>query len=235
MRPNDEIIDILTRLKDERSMSLSELARKVGMAKSALSRYFNKTREFPLNRVEDFAKALGVSSEYILGFSEEVKNDITTIYNKLNETRQTNVYTFAEEQLEEQTDDELYSNIVEFPNGRSTAAGSPLDGTSEDGQLQSMLVMDRELIPDNADELITVAGNSMEPTLMEGQQVFIRYQPYVEKGEIAIVAIEDEGVTCKRVYFNDSKEEIILESDNDDYEDMIFSTDEIRIIGKVLL
>lgn len=37
------------------------------MAKSALSRYFNKTREFPLNRVDDFARALDVKPEYILG------------------------------------------------------------------------------------------------------------------------------------------------------------------------
>jgi len=51
-------------------MSLSELALKVGMAKSALSRYFNKTREFPLNRVDSFANALGVSAEYLLGLSE---------------------------------------------------------------------------------------------------------------------------------------------------------------------
>lgn len=68
MRTNDEIIEIITTLKDEKGWSVSELARRLDIAKSSLSRYFNKTREFPLNRVNDFARVLGVSPEYILGF-----------------------------------------------------------------------------------------------------------------------------------------------------------------------
>lgn len=67
MRSNDEIIDLLNQLKEEKNLSISEIARRVGMAKSAVSRYFNRTREFPLNRVDDFAKAFGVKPEYILG------------------------------------------------------------------------------------------------------------------------------------------------------------------------
>lgn len=51
MRSNSEIIDIIIYEKDKRQLSLSELARRVGVAKSALSRYFNKTRQFPLNKV----------------------------------------------------------------------------------------------------------------------------------------------------------------------------------------
>ncbi len=47
------------------------------------------------------------------------------------------------------------------------------------------------------------------------------YQPTVENGEIAIVSISDEGVTCKRVYFKDNK--IILKSENKKYDDMIRS------------
>lgn len=60
-------------------MSLSELARRVGMAKSAVSRYLNLTREFPLNRAEDFANALHISTEYLLGFdgSEQTRQQDT--------------------------------------------------------------------------------------------------------------------------------------------------------------
>src|SRR5699024_8207339 len=75
MRSNDEIIAVLTDLKDRQGISISELARNVGMAKSALSRYFNRTREFPLNKVDDFAKVLHTSPEYILGFG---KYDVAT-------------------------------------------------------------------------------------------------------------------------------------------------------------
>ena len=73
MRTNDEIIDLLAKLKEEKGLSLSELARRVNMAKSGLSRYFNKTRDFPLNKVDVFAKVLGVTPEYILGFDDTYK------------------------------------------------------------------------------------------------------------------------------------------------------------------
>ena len=61
MRTNDEIIYLIKELTDKRGYSISELARRVDMAKSAVSRYFNGTREFPLNRVNEFAKVLGVT------------------------------------------------------------------------------------------------------------------------------------------------------------------------------
>ncbi|KRN31139.1 LexA family protein [Liquorilactobacillus mali] len=67
MNNNDEIISYLTKLKDEKNLSISEIARRVGMAKSAVSRYFNKTREFPLNKTEEFANALGTTPEKIIG------------------------------------------------------------------------------------------------------------------------------------------------------------------------
>ncbi|EOB15795.1 Bacteriophage repressor [Streptococcus pneumoniae 801] len=52
MRSNSEIIDIIVLEKDKQDFSLSELARRVGLAKSAMSRYLNKTRQFPLNRLK---------------------------------------------------------------------------------------------------------------------------------------------------------------------------------------
>lgn len=67
MRSSDEIIDYLNKLREEQNMSISELARRVGIAKSSISRYFNHTREFPINRVPEFAKALHVHVEDILG------------------------------------------------------------------------------------------------------------------------------------------------------------------------
>ena len=60
MRSNDEIINLLEQSKSQKDLSISEIARQVGMAKSAVSRYFNRTRQFPLNRVEDFAKVFHV-------------------------------------------------------------------------------------------------------------------------------------------------------------------------------
>lgn len=104
MRSNDEIVEIIDLKRKEKELSISELARRVGMAKSALSRYFNRTREFPLNRVEEFAKVLGISSEYLLGFEEDLDSNssIEKIYNQLSPPRQQKVYNFAKQELKEQ-------------------------------------------------------------------------------------------------------------------------------------
>ena len=74
MRTNDEIIELMKELCAEKNISLSELARQTNMAKSGISRYFNKTRTFPLNRADAFAKALGVTPEFLLGV-KPVKKD----------------------------------------------------------------------------------------------------------------------------------------------------------------
>ncbi len=76
MRTNDEIMDILDELKDAQSLSISEIARRVDMAKSAVSRYFNRTREFPLNRAREFAKAFGIEPDYLLGMDYELPTNI---------------------------------------------------------------------------------------------------------------------------------------------------------------
>lgn len=113
MRTNEEIVRILIDEKNKQNLSISELARRVNMAKSAISRYFNFSREFPLNRADDFAKVLGISTEYLLGISkEEVSNtpiptapiveEITKISSKLEEPRQKIVLDTAKTQLTEQ-------------------------------------------------------------------------------------------------------------------------------------
>ncbi|MBJ3773879.1 helix-turn-helix transcriptional regulator, partial [Klebsiella pneumoniae] len=58
MRNNDEIISLISNLMDKHNLSTSELARRTDMAKSTVSRYLNKSREFPLNRADDFARVL---------------------------------------------------------------------------------------------------------------------------------------------------------------------------------
>lgn len=223
MRPNDEIIDLLNQLKDQQNMSLSELARRVGMAKSALSRYFNKTREFPLNKVQDFANVLGVSSEYILGFDTQSTNGIEEIYNKLTDKRKKNVYEFAQRQLKEQ------ENKVVPLVGHSAANPSELSyGDAEQGETIEVNV------PSSADCAVVIKGDSMEPLIHDGDIVFYRNQPDIENGEIAIVEVEGNGVTCKKVYFNYDEEIVVLRSLNEKYGDRELSPDEVRFLGKVI-
>lgn len=103
MKTNSEIVDLIKSLYIEKDMSMSELARQVDMAKSALSRYFNKERQFPLNRIPAFAKALNVEPEFLLGIDNTTTaSTLTSIYEQLEPTRQVKVVDYAKEQLKEQ-------------------------------------------------------------------------------------------------------------------------------------
>jgi len=71
MNTNSEVVALVKKLTTEQNMSMSELARRVGIAKSAISRYFNGTRELPLNKIEEFASALHTTPNYLLGMEYE--------------------------------------------------------------------------------------------------------------------------------------------------------------------
>lgn len=83
-----------------------------------------------------------------------------------------------------------------------------------------------------ADFALKIKGDSMLGAgIFPGDIVFIRKQENLENGEIGAILLEDEA-TLKKFY----KEEdtIILQSENDYYEPMIFTDGNIRILGKLV-
>lgn len=228
MRTNSEIVDIIIDLCNQRGWSLSEFARKLDLPKSSISRYFNKSRQLPINKINLFADTLGVSSEYLLGIKIS-NNDLLDIYNKLDSKRQTKVYEFASHQLDEQNGIQE-EKVVYLVRGRQSAAGSMIHVDDVDAE---MGVLPSSIVPNGANELVQITGDSMEPLIKKGSEVYLRYQPTVEDGEVAIVRIEDDGVTCKYLY-RDGKN-VILKSENPKYEDLIVDAEKVSVIGKVLL
>lgn len=228
MRTNSEIVDIIIDLCNQRGWSLSEFARKLDLPKSSISRYFNKSRQLPINKINLFADTLGVSSEYLLGIKIS-NNDLLDIYNKLDSKRQSKVYEFASRQLDEQNGIQE-EKVVYLVRGRQSAAGSMIHVDDVDVE---MGVLPSSIVPNGANELVQITGDSMEPLIKKGSEVYLRYQPTVEDGEVAIVRVEDEGVTCKYLY-RDGKN-VILKSENPKYEDLIVDAEKVSVIGKVLL
>lgn len=228
MRTNSEIVDIIIDLCNQRGWSLSEFARKLDLPKSSISRYFNKSRQLPINKINLFADTLGVSSEYLLGIKIS-NNDLLDIYNKLDSKRQSKVYEFASRQLDEQNGIQE-EKVVYLVLGRQSAAGSMIHVDDVDAE---MGVLPSSIVPNGANELVRITGDSMEPLIKKGSEVYLRYQPTVEDGEVAIVRVEDEGVTCKYLY-RDGKN-VILKSENPKYEDLIVDAEKVSVIGKVLL
>ena len=228
MRTNSEIVDIIIDLCNQRGWSLSEFARKLDLPKSSISRYFNKSRQLPINKINLFADTLGVSSEYLLGIKIS-NNDFLDIYNKLDSKRQSKVYEFASRQLDEQNGIQE-EKVVYLVRGRQSAAGSMIHVDDVDAE---MGVLPSSIVPNGANELVQITGDSMEPVIKKGSEVYLRYQPTVEDGEVAIVRVEDEGVTCKYLY-RDGKN-VILKSENPKYENIVVDAEKVSVIGKVLL
>ena len=84
---------------------------------------------------------------------------------------------------------------------------------------------------------LQIKGDSMEPRITEGDVVIVRKQPDVESGEIAIVLVNGDEATIKKVQkFNGG---INLIPSNSAYDVMTYTNEQIeklpvRILGKVV-
>lgn len=216
--------------RNENSLTMEELGRRLGKNKSSISRWISGERYPKIEEIEEIAKYFNTDVEtLIFGFNTKI-NDITSIYNQLTTKRQERVYNYAEEQLNEQNGQIHEDNIVPIVFGRQSAAGSMIYVDDVDAE---MGVLPSSIVPNGANELVQITGDSMEPIIKKGSEVYLRYQPTVEDGEIAIVRVEDEGVTCKYL-FRDG-ENIILKSENSKYDDIVVDSNKVSVIGKVLI
>lgn len=241
MRTNDEIISLIQENIDEKDISMSELARRVGIAKSTMSRYFNKTREFPLNRADDFARVLGITPEYLLGIQKENKkapSELVTIYEKLEQPRQEKVLGFAKEQLDEQEKSkavsifEKVSNedyIIDYVEGL-VAAGH---GTFQEDNLHMEVKLRAADVPNKYDTIAKVAGDSMEPLIEDNDLLFIKITSQVDVNDIGIFQINGKNFVKKLKRDYDGS--WYLQSLNSGYEEIYLTEDnDIRTIGEVV-
>ena len=236
MRSNSEIVDIIISLYQEKNWSLSEFARRMDFHKSSLSRYFNKKRELPINKVYKFAEVLGVPSEYILGINES-SEDIIKIYNQLIQERQKNVYNYAKQQLKEQNNNIIDLNNyieeetswyeVKFYGSVSAGTGLYLD----DEQFETINFR-TDMVPNGTDFCLKVNGDSMEPAFHDGDYVFIKRENDFRNGTIGVVIVNGEAY-IKKIYVN--KEIIKLVSLNKKYNDITVNNDDtIKYVGTVV-
>ena len=83
---------------------------------------------------------------------------------------------------------------------------------------------------------LLIKGNSMYPEIKDGDIVVVRKQGFVENRDIAIVRINGEDATCKRIEKTD--EGITLIPINPEYETHFYTKEEVEtlpveIVGKV--
>lgn len=84
---------------------------------------------------------------------------------------------------------------------------------------------------------LQIKGDSMEPKISDGDIVIVRKQPDVDSGEIAVVLVNGDDATVKRV--KKSAVGITLISNNPAYDPMFYSNEDIEklpvaILGRVV-
>lgn len=223
--------EAIKKLRLKNKLTQVELGKLTGFKQNTISQHEKGKREIDEEDILKYCKALGVSPQTLFEMSSKKRTskELSIIYNKLDSKRQSKVYDYASRQLDEQNGIQE-DKVVYLVRGRQSAAGSMIHVDDVDAE---MGVLPSSIVPNGANELVQITGDSMEPIIKKGSEVYLRYQPTVEDGEIAIVRVEDEGVTCKYL-FRDG-ENIILKSENSKYDDIVVDSNKVSVIGKVLI
>ena len=126
------------------------------------------------------------------------------------------------------------SKGVLIPVLGSVQAGIPVEAIQE--------VLDyEEITKDMASQgdhfALKIKGDSMEPRIKDGDVVIVRKQSDVETGDVAVVLVNGDEATVKRI--KKRPEGLILIPNNSAYEPMLYTNDDIEslpvtIIGKVV-
>lgn len=209
-------------LRERERLSLRELAEKSGMAASTLQRYeTGGIKNIPFDNLETLAKALNCTKEYLVGWNRPI------------------------DEIDEKVL-ELYPDFVPGKNFLPTRTGIliPILGTVPAGvpieAVEDVIgyeEIDFRMAASGEYFALKIKGDSMNPTITDGETVICKVQSSVDSGDIAVVGINGNEATIKRVKFTDSG--IMLLPDNKEYEPYFFTNEQIenvpiRIIGKAV-
>jgi len=116
----------------------------------------------------------------------------------------------------------------------SVAAGIPIEAITD---IEDYEEITEELAATGEFFALKIRGDSMTPVMMDGDIVIVRAQESIENGAIAIVFVNGDDATCKKI--KKTPEGVMLISVNPAYEPMFYSNKEIeelpvRILGKVV-
>lgn len=202
--------DRIRELRKSRYMTQQDLANTLGVERSSISKY-EKGAAIPSDELKiKLANLFDVSIDYILGREEQV-----TVKPQISPAGQS-IPVAA---------------IVSLPVVGTVKCGpGGLAYQDVEGYVQAANVKH----PDECFYL-RVTGDSMEPQITEGDLALIRRQPEVESGELAVVVVNSEEGTLKKVLFKDGA--VILQAFNPKYPPRVFTGDAINsltIVGKVI-
>ena len=121
------------------------------------------------------------------------------------------------------------STIVQLPLLGRIAAGTPIEALSDPS---SYMDVPAGLVAGGEHFALEIVGDSMvEAGIHDGDMVIIRRSDTATSGEIVVALIEDSEATLKT--FRREAGRVALEPANSAYETRYFSTDKVRIQGRL--
>ena len=215
----------------EKRLTLEQVGEIVGVGKSTVRKWENGMIEnMGRDKIVALSKALDISPLDILGIDKPqestTKQILDIVFSKLEEPRQDKVVAYAKSELDDQNKvinmkDYTYDY---YDNAVSAGTGQYI-GTSQRETITLPVEFD-------ADYVVPVYGDSMEPEYHDGDYIFIESTVNVSDGEIGV--FEYYGDTyVKQLILED--DHAYLHSLNKKYKDMKVDADsDFRVLGRVV-
>ena len=235
----------LNSILSDRNCKQAELSRATGIPPSTLTGYVKGTSLPIPGNVQKIADFFGVpksvldprfvTNNSITDDSTPNTSPIQTIYDELAPPRQAKVLTYAERQLYEQKNEDNtkkneVSEAIQFYSynyyDHPASAGT--------GQYLNDVRVERIELPVDvdADFVIPIKGDSMEPDYQDGDLVFIQTSVDLNDGVIGVFNYNGDAYIKQLVI---DKDQAYLHSLNPAYKDMPITPDtDFRIIGEVV-
>lgn len=188
-----------------RNIKATELSEKTGIAKSSLSEYINGKYEAKQDGVYLLAKALDVNEAWLMGLDVPMERNIKT--------------------------DILGNPVVSLPLLGTVKAG--YNYLAQENWIGTVDV-EKSLVGDGKDYFaLKVKGDSMAPVFVEGDIVIIKKQNDCENNEYAVVIINGDEGTLKKIKKTDNG--IILQPLNPAYGPVMYTKEEMETIPIIIV
>ena len=229
--------DNIKRLLSAKGLNPRQLAIALDFKYTTVNDWVNAKTYPRIDKIEMLANFFNVSkSDLVENKNEEMAttSPVQAIYDQLTPPRQAKALTYLEKQLLEQNEEETKINEVSeviqlysynyYDHPASAGTGQYLNDVRVE-QIELPIDVD-------ADFVIPIKGDSMEPDYHDGDLVFIQTSVDLNNGVIGVFNYNGEAYIKQLVI---DKEQSYLHSLNPKYKDMPITPEtDFRIIGEVV-
>lgn len=229
--------DNIKRLLSAKGLNPRQLAIALDFKYTTVNDWVNAKTYPRIDKIEMLANFFNVSkSDLVENKNEEIAttSPVQAIYEQLTPPRQAKALTYLEKQLLEQNEEETKKNEVSeviqlyvydyYDHAASAGTGQYLNDVRVE-QIELPIDVD-------ADFVIPIKGDSMEPDYHDGDLVFIQTSVDLNDGVIGVFNYNGEAYIKQLVI---DTEQAYLHSLNPKYKDMPITPEtDFRIIGEVV-